>query len=134
MFDKIQQVIVENDSQIVLTEEQFEKIYKLYRFIRKNNYYYDTKRGKLVAKRYKSLLDPNISKYNFNYNWIKKEVLCTESKTLLNIVQNDPMLFSIYESYLEKKKKEKHYLPLNDFSALNFANGDEEDDEFSEEY
>ena len=132
MFDKIQQVVVENDESIVLDAEQFDEIYKLYKFMKKSNYYYDRKRGRMVARMFKSLLDPNISKYYFSYNWLKKEVLCTESKTLLNIVKNDPTLFSIYESYLEKKKREKHYLSLNDFSALNFANEDEENEDVME--
>ena len=32
MFDKIQQVVVENDESVVLDAEQFDEIYKLYKF------------------------------------------------------------------------------------------------------
>lgn len=121
---------IENDEWCLIDEETFNKINSLYKFIKRGNVYIDLKRNKTIATSQKSILDNNKKIYNFNYNWLKKELLCTGSHTLLDIVKNDPQFAEIEEAYINKKKKEKHYLPLNDFTALNFEpKGDEEEDE-----
>ena len=125
---------IENDEWCLIDEEAFNKINSLYKFMRRNNVYTDLKRNKIVATSQKSILDDNKKIYNFSYNWLKKELLCTNSQTLLDIVKNDPQFTSIEEAYINKKKREKKYLPLNDFTALNFDpnQGDEEDEEYQE--
>lgn len=120
---------IENDEYCIIDEEQFNKINSLYKFRKKDKHYIDYKRNKIVATEKKSLLDEDKKIYNFSYNWLKKELLCTGSHTLLDIVKNDPQFVSIEEAYLNKKKKEKYYLPLNDFTALNFDPNQGEDDD-----
>ena len=125
---------IENDEYCIIDEEQFNKINSLYKFNKRGNHYIDYKRNKLVATEMKSLLDTNKKIYNFSYNWLKKELLCTGSHTLLDIVKNDPQFAPIEEAYVNKKKKEKRYLPLNDFTALNFEpNGEKDDTEMDNE-
>ena len=125
---------IENDEYCIIDEEQFNKINSLYKFNKRGNHYIDYKRNKSVATEMKSLLDPNKKIYNFSYNWLKKELLCTNSQTLLDIVKNDPQFASIEEAYVNKKKREKRYLPLNDFTALNFEPNQEEDDDTEMDY
>ena len=127
---------IENDEYCLIDEEQFNKINSLYKFNKRGKCYIDRKRNKSVATETKSLLNEDKKLYNFNYNWLKKELLCTGSHTLLDIVKNDPQFASIEEAYLKKKKKEKYYLPLNDFTALNFDpnQGEEENEEYQEQF
>jgi hypothetical protein len=124
----------DNDEYCIIDEEQFNKINSLYKFSKRGKYYIDYKRNKTVATVMKSLLDTNKRIYNFNYNWLKKELLCTGSHTLLDIVKNDPQFASIEKAYEDKKKKEKYYLPLNDFTALNFDPNQGEDDDTEMDY
>lgn len=130
----INNVIIENEEYVILDEEQFNKINNLYKFRKISNTYFDKKRQRTIATRFKSLFEDNTYKYRFSFNWLKKELLSTGSKTLLEIVSLDPNLQEIKEIYTKKLKKDKHYLPLNDFRALNFIDEDKNDEEFEEVY
>lgn len=125
---------IENDEYCIIDEEQFNKINSLYKFNKRGKHYIDYKRNKNVATEMKSLLTDDKKIYNFSYNWLKKELLCTGSHTLLDVVKNDPQFAPIEEAYINKKKREKKYLPLNDFTALNFDPNQGEDDDTEMDY
>lgn len=103
---------VENEEIVPISENEFNKINNLYHFVKNSNHFYDKKREKTVARKEKQLLSGDYL-YHFNKNWLKKELLVTNSNTLLDICKNNELLYDIYLSYLNKKKQEKHYEALN---------------------
>jgi len=103
------QVIITSDVIVNISDEEFNKINNLYHFIKKGNQYFDRKRNKVVNTIQKSMFNDGILN-NFSKNWLKTELFCTKSQTLLNIVKNNPLLFDIYKSYCDKIKNEKYSL------------------------
>lgn len=118
-------VIINIDKFGLLSEYEFNSINNLYHFKKIKDTYYDYKRNKVVATKIKSILEDKFM-YNFNLSWLKTEIYSTNSTTLLNIVKNNSLLHNIYESYLAKKKTEKH------FEALDAIIEELPDEEFKE--
>lgn len=103
------QVIINPNIIVNISDEEFNKINNLYNFIKKGNQFFDKKRNKVVNTRQKSMFNEGYIN-NFSKNWLKTELFCTKSETLLNIVKNNPLLFDIYKSYCDKLKNEKYSL------------------------
>lgn len=101
------QIIIENDNYVNISEEDLQELDNLYHFIKKGNQYFDRKRNKVVNTRQNSILYDGIMN-NFSKNWLKKELFCTKSQTILKIVKNNPLLFDIYKSYCDKLASEKY--------------------------
>lgn len=103
------QIIITSDVIVNISDEEFNKINNLYHFIKHGDAYYDRKRNKIVNNVQKSMFNDGFLN-NFSKNWLKTELFATKSQTLLNIVKNNPLLFDIYNSYLDKIKNEKYSL------------------------
>lgn len=103
------QIIITSDVIVNISDEEFNKINDLYHFIKRGDSYYDKKRNKIVNNVQKSMFNDGFLN-NFSKNWLKTELFATKSQTLLNIVKNNPLLFDIYNSYLDKIKNEKYSL------------------------
>lgn len=101
------QIIIESDNYINISDEDLKELDNLYHFIKKDNHYFDRKRNKIVCTSQKSLLYDGIIN-NFSKNWLKKELFCTKSHTILKIVKNNPLLFDIYKAFCDKITSEKY--------------------------
>ncbi len=102
-------VSIENEFYELLTEEEFNKINNLYKFMKIRNNFYDRKRNKVVCSLIKGYLS-NENSYKFSLNWLKKELFCTNSKTLLDVVKNNPKLLKIKAEYDHKLLMDRNKL------------------------
>lgn len=103
------QVSNENDSLIEISIDDFNKINQLYKFIHNKGIYFDKKRNKIVAKLKKNLLN-NKDYYTFSKNWLRDELISTNSSLLLDIIKNNIHCYDIFTEYNNKKLKDKQIL------------------------
>ena len=101
-------ISTEIENSILISLEEFDKINKIYKFMRipKSYIFYDPKWHKTVAIMSKNPIIKNDNNILFSKDWIELELFRTGSHTLLNFCKNCVQCQDIYRKYKETQYKE----------------------------
>lgn len=115
---------IEVENPIMLSIKEFNDINRIYQFVYLPKYkvYFDKKWHKTVAQKLADL--PIVDDFHilFSKNWIQKEVFRSQSKTLLDICENNILCKDIYDKFMYKMNTEKLLLK----NIINLEEGIEE--------